>query len=184
MTAIHKLPPPMLALLALGGLWWLSQRRAVAGSNGRVIGAGPGSNNGRAMPVYGTQSALKGPMAIAYGLAPNRVVPVTSNSNLGLLGSLLSFLGSQSNSISVPSAVPTLDQVAGYSDGGPSQGFYGVDQPLVRPAGYQPIFMPDSTGEQAAQDWALSNPTDLIFSPDPVVSYAPIANTGGFLDSL
>ena len=184
MNTIQKLPPPMLAILAIGGLWWLTQRRNVASTPTRGVN---GVNQGRALPIFGQQAALKNRSVQAFGLPPSRVLPVTGNqsANGGLGGLVNSVLTAFSRSPTsgfagtVVSSVPTLDQVSGYSNGGPSQGYYGVDQALSRPAGYQPVYSPDSVGEIQAQDYALANPTDQIDYLPPIIGYAPDANSGG-----
>lgn len=170
MTAL-KLPPPALAVLAIGAIWWLSQRRAVAGLN-RVTGN----------PTYGRQRAVSNGATQRYMIPPSGITPAVGYP----LQSLLSFA---SGLIGRPAAsaagVATLAQTASaYGQGGPSTGVYGIDAAMVRPANYQPTYTPDAQGEAAAQAYYLSNPDEFISNPPPLIAYTQdqILTTGGWLD--
>lgn len=169
---ISKPPTLALALLAIGAFWYLSQRRAVAGT---VSGA---------MPYGPTQNALQSGAVQRYGIAPSGITPATPTP----LQSVLTFAtqligGGRTASSGGAGAASSLAQA--YSYGGPSSGVYGLDAGIVRAADYQPTYTPDSQGEAAAQAYYLSNPDEFISNPPPILAYSDgsVGSTGGWLDS-
>lgn len=180
MTAM-KLPPPALAVLAIGALWWLSQRRAVAA---------PVTGN----PAYGQQAGLANGAVQRYNIPPSGITPsVASNPIAAGLQLLAGLVGSSntwrlSSGASVPvtpvSAMPDASQ-SPYRFGGPSTGVYGIDQAIVRPADYQPTYTPDTQGEAAAQAYYLSNPDEFISNPPTLynTSYSGIDPNSGWADN-
>lgn len=178
MTAM-KIPPPALAVLAIGALWYLSQRRALGGT---VTGN----------PAYGTQGALGNGAVRLFGVSPSGVIPATSNPITAALGAISSIFGRTPASVP-PAAAMGIDQLAAaYGQGGPSAGYYAsTTNPayraageIVRPADYVPSYNPDTQGEAAAQSYYLSNPDEFISNPPPILAYSDgnVGSTGGWAD--
>lgn len=178
MSAIAKPPPLALAVLAIAGIWYLTQRRAVASTVGT--------------PAYGTQGALQNGAVRLFGVSPSGVTPATTNPIVAGLNAISSlFGGSRTSSAGVPAAAAQgIEQLAAaYGQGGPSAGYYAsTSNPayraageIVRPEGYTPSYTPDSQGEAAAQAYYLSNPDEFIANPPPTV-YSNDTTTTGWLD--
>lgn len=162
MTAL-KLPPPLLAVLAVGAVWWLTQRRAVAASG------------------YTASPASSSATAQRYMVSPNSPGTSAQAAPVTPLQAGLQFLTSLVQPATPRQASTNL--AAAYSLGGPSTGVYGVDAGIVRPADYVPTYTPDTAGEAAAQAYYLSNPDEFIANPP--VYYTPYTgdNSSGWLDS-
>lgn len=170
--ALSNLPTPMLAVLAVGAVWWLSQRRA---------GAAPASSSSP-RPVYGTDDATR--YGSATMVSPSGVVPAV-NPLSAVLGFALSLLGRAT----APKAQPIADrppEAADYRFGGPSVGVYGApmaEGQIPRIGDYVPTWTPDSTGEAVARDYYLTHLDEFAASPSPIFWTEPVPTTGGFLDS-
>lgn len=177
MSAIAKPPPLAMAALVIAGIWYLSQRRAVAATVGT--------------PAYGTQGALSNGAVRLFGVSPSGVTPATPSSNP--IGAAINAIGSLfgARPASVPAAAAQgIDQLAAaYGQGGPSAGYYASTAnpayraagEIVRPADYVPSYTPDSQGEAAAQAYYLSNPDEFISNPSPTI-YSTEPGVGGWLD--
>ena len=168
MTAL-KIPPPVLAVLAVGVVWWLTQRRAAAAP---LYGATPGAVNTGAVQRYGIP---------ASGITPQAPAATPLQAALQFASALI---GRPSTPAS--NATPaTAGLVAQYAYGGPSMGVYGVDQAIIRPENYVPTFTPDSQGEAAAQAYYLSNPDEFISNPPTLYNtgYSGVDAAGGWLDN-
>lgn len=167
---LSNLPPPLLAVLAVGAVWWLSQRRAAAA---------PGASYARPLPVYGTEAAVvagRPSLVSASGVTPVAANPVSA------------FLGFAQSLINAPR--PTMAErppaAADYAYGGPSVGTYGAPMApgqIPRPESYVPTWTPDTAGEDAARDYYLSNMDEFAAQPSPVFWTEPVPTTGGYLDS-
>lgn len=124
MSTIAKPPTSALIVLAVAAFWYLSQRKAAAGT-----------------PIYGTQGALKNRAVQGYAVTPSRTVPVTGAS--GVAASLLQgvaglFSGvrlggaaglpaveSAANAYGFDAVQPGTELENAYQFGGPSMGVYG-----------------------------------------------------------
>lgn len=170
MTAA-KIPPEVLAIMAVAGLWWLTQRRPVSA----------------AMPLYGPQPASVSNGAVQrYTIPSSGIVPAAPAPTP--LQSVLSFASQLIGRPSTPAASSTpatAGLVRAYSMGGPSSGVYGVDEAVIRPADYVPTWTPDAQGEAAAQAYYLSNPDEFISNPPTLynTAYSGIDPDGGYLDN-
>ena len=180
MSALSKIPPPAMALLAVAGLWWLSQRRA---------SAAPGQVAQRPYPVYGSEAALQNPAVRAYQVPVSGVLPVAQSSPLQALLAAGAQLFTGGRSVS---PVAVQNAVGQYASGGPSMGYYGSpnnpsyvsEGQIIRVPGYEPGFVPDSAGEAEAQAYILQNPDAFLSTPPPTY----IFNSGtdaysGYLDN-
>jgi hypothetical protein len=169
MTAL-KLPPPVLAVLAVGVVWWLTQRRAVAAP---LYGATPAAVNNGAVQRY---------QIPVSGITPQAPAATPLQAALQFATALIN-RPSQPSSAATPA---TAGLVAQYAYGGPSMGVYGqADQAIIRPADYVPTFTPDAQGEAAAQSYYLSNPDEFIANPPTLynTTYSGVDAAGGWLDN-
>lgn len=170
--ALSSIPPPLLAVLAVGAVWWLSQRRAAAA---------PGASYARPLPAYGTGAAVaagRPSLVSASGVTP--AVPASP---------LSAFLGFAQGLIG-RSPQPTLAErppaAADYAYGGPSVGTYGAPMApgqIPRPDTYVPTWTPDSAGEAVAQEYFMTHADEFAAQPSPVFWTEPVPTTGGYLDS-
>lgn len=172
MTALSKIPPPVLAaVLGIGALWFLNQRRAVAGS---TAGGGIGA------PKYGTQRAI-GDTDRNY-TGPSGILPRQSPVQAALQFASTLFGGRQASAQNAPAAE---------RQGGPSTGFYGSPTnpsfvspgQIVRPDDYQPIWTPDTQGEISARQYYLDNVDQFAAQPSPILTSGYAAGTDGWLDN-
>ena len=140
-AAITKPPPIVLGILAIGALWWLSQRRAVAGGL---------ATSRTGTPIYGTEGALRNSAAQRYLVPVSGTVPVVggargqasqqltlAQSGLNLVAQLFRNGGNKAapgaplvttpaNAYGFDAVQPGLSNaVSAYSFGGPSMGVYG-----------------------------------------------------------
>ena len=183
-AAIAKLPPPVLAVLAIGVAWWLSQRRAVAGSSGVGQGTRPG------MPFYGQQAALAQTNRGAF-TPPSGILPPTPvQSGLAFLSGLL---GSNKRADGQPGVPGNAVPRGAYAQGGPSTGFYGAPTnpnftspgEIGREVGYAPVWTPDTQGELAARQYYLDNVDQFEALPPTIVLTGGYNGgvTDGYLDN-
>lgn len=104
MSALKQSPVAM-GLLAIAALWWITQRRAVAGT---VTGN----------PAYGSQGAVQSGAMQRYLVPPSGTrLPAQQSPLNSLLAAGLQLLGRNS----------AKSAAAAYSNGGPSSGVYGVE---------------------------------------------------------
>ena len=163
-----KIPPTLLAVLAVGAVWWLTQRRAGA------------------VPLYGNAPAAASNGAVQrYGIGPSGITPaVPAPTPLQSVLSFASQLIGRPSSSSSSSTPATAALARAYAQGGPSMGVYGVDTgEVIRPIDYVPPYIPDSQGEAAAQAYYISNPDEFISNPPSVYNTnAGVDAESGWLD--
>ena len=163
MNAIGKLSPSMLAVLAVGGLWWLTQWRTVSATGNRTN------------PAYGTEAALRNRAVQAYNVRPSGTTPVLSSDPVGALIAAGARLFSGGASVS-----PVALQRTG-STNNPS---YVAAGEVIRAPGYEPGFVPNTQGELEAQAYVLQNPDLFVSNPPPTYTYNPgIDPNSGYLDN-
>lgn len=155
MASAVKPPPIALALLAIGALWWLTQRRAVAGTGN---------------PVYGQQAAITNPAVQRYNVPPSGVIPGTPATPLQSVLQFASSLISSNRGAGAPatSPSPAREIAQAYSYGGPSTGVYGATDttrlaqaysyggPSTGVYGVDPV--PSSLTSMASSPWTISQP--------------------------
>ncbi len=108
-AALAKPPPAVLGILAIGALWWLSQRRGATARTGN--------------PAFGTEAAVQSPATRAYLIRSSGTAPTAPNPLQSLLSAGLALIGRNPNA--TPGIAPQ-NAVSGYSYGGPSTGVYGA----------------------------------------------------------
>ncbi len=164
-------------MLAIGGLWWLTQRRTVSATGNRTN------------PACGTEAALRNRAVQAYNVRPSGTTPVLSSDPVGALIAVGARLFSGGASVS-PVALQRTGSA--YGQGGPSTGYYGsTNNPsyvaageVIRAPGYEPGFVPDTQGELEAQAYVLQNPDLFVSNPPPTYTYNPgIDPNSGYLDN-
>lgn len=168
---LSNLPPPVLAILAVGAVWWLSQRRAQAA---------PMAGRPMPTPTYGTEAA------VAAGrpslISPSGVVPQAATSPVS---AFLSFAQGLIGRGPQPTPAIRPPSAEDYRFGGPSVGVYG--EPMTpgqvpRPAAYVPTWTPDTAGEAAASEYYLAHMDEFASQPSPVYWQEPVPTTGGWID--
>lgn len=166
----EKVEPVLLAVLAVGAVWWLTQKRT--GAAAPLYGPSPSSVSNGAVSRYGIRSS---------GIVPAAPAPTPLQSVLAFASQLIG----RPSTPAASSTPATAGLVRAYSMGGPSSGVYGVDEAIIRPADYVPTWTPDAQGEAAAQAYYLSNPDEFISNPPTLynTAYSGVDPDGGYLDN-
>lgn len=173
-AASMKLPPPLLAVLAVGAVWFLSQRRASA--------AQPSVR-----PVYGTEGALRNGAVRSYQVPPAGYLPQAGNplaAGINALASLFTRttqaprIGGAADQVTAPMTPAQADAALAAFDAAT-----GAGAEVIRPADYVATWTPDNAGEEVARQYFLNNRDQFIASPPPVWFATGDATTGGYLDS-
>ena len=131
-------PPVLAAVLGIGLLWYLTQRKAVAGGSG-LYGATPASNASNASGYTTTPGA-----ALRYGQAP----AVTNNPAVALIQAAAGLFGGGSR--------PSAGAAAALAPG-----------QIYRAPDYSPAAVFDNAGEVAAQQYYAEHQDAFIaVTPD------------------
>lgn len=173
-AASMKLPPPLLAVLAVGAVWFLSQRRAVAAP--RAAGA----------PTYGTQAALSNGAVRSFQVPVAGYLPQPQNPIVAGINAVASIftrstaparVGGAADQVRAPMTMAQADAALAAFDAAT-----GTDQEVIRPADYVATWTPDNAGEEVARRYYLDNRDSFIASPPPLWASSGDVPTGGYLD--
>lgn len=170
-AAMPKFPAPIVVLLAIAAAWFLTQRRA---------GAAQGGGGVTPAPTWGNQEALRNPAVQAYRVPINGAVPAVSAPG-DPLSAFLGFMGSVIRpSASTPGISASRVPLVSVADAAAAPTYGGI----IRPAGYEPQYIPDQRGEAVAQAYALEHPELFVSNPPPTYLYnSGVDPDAGFLDN-